>query len=146
MVGGGRAAAGEEGSGSPYLASGVIREQPANQNCPFGKGGGGVYIRGVHLNDYAIGVHVIVVMLDFDLAVNLDSHGATFVPQSNMRKTSLWCCTVAKAHKGSAATATGLGPCLVADLKSVHLSHRLFGHMYRLLNIDKKNKLIIQFS
>jgi hypothetical protein len=50
---------------------------------------------------------VVVVMLDFDLAVNLDSHGATIIPQSNMRKTSLRCCTVAKAHEGSATATTG---------------------------------------
>jgi hypothetical protein len=37
-------------------------------------------------------------------------------------------------------------PCLVAQPKIFRLSHRIFGHMHRKLNVHKKNKLIIQFD
>jgi len=39
-----------------------------------------------------------------------------------------------------------LRPCLVPHQKIFHPSHRIFGHMHGILNVDKKNKLITQFS
>jgi len=52
--------------------------------------------------------------------------------------------------KKKIASKEGLGvsmwPCLVPHLKIFHPSHRIFGHMYGTLNIDKKNKVITQFS
>jgi len=36
--------------------------------------------------------------------------------------------------------------CLVSHPKNFYPSYRIFGHMHRTLNVDKKNKLITQFG